>query len=147
LVRGCGDNSPVRGKQGDARHNAEIFIVRQNLRSPPHTKFRRSWILLPFCLLFPEIPPALPQGMSDFFLRFTLPVPDSPSASIVTLTFEPPMPGATVLNMVLDNEAVHVSGSLNVDTAAIWSQLAALRDLKNKVFDASLTENAKKLFR
>ena len=99
-----------------------------------------------FCLLFPEIPPALPQGMSDFFLRFTLPVPDSPSASIVTLTFEPPAPGATVLNMVLDNEAVHTFGSLDVNTENIWSKLAELRDLKNKVFAASLTENTKKLF-
>ena len=87
-----------------------------------------------------------PPIQSDFFLRFTLPVPDSPSASIVTPTFEPPAPGATVLNMVLDNEAVHTFGSLDVSTENIWSKLAGLRDLKNKVFAASLTENTKQLF-
>ena len=100
-----------------------------------------------YCLLFPDMPKELPQGLSDFFLRFTLPVPDAPSASVVTLTFEPPAPGTTLLNLILDNEAAYVFGSLNVDTEAIWLKLAALRDLKNKVFDASLTERAKELFR
>jgi uncharacterized protein (TIGR04255 family) len=100
-----------------------------------------------YCLLLPDLPPALPQGISDFFLRFSLPVPDAPSASIVTLTFEPPVPGATLLNLIFDNEAAYVFGSLNVDTELVWSKLAVLRDLKNKVFDASLTEKAKNLFR
>jgi len=100
-----------------------------------------------YCLLLPDLPPALPQSISDFFLRFALPVPDAPSASIISLTFEPPLPGATVLNLIFDNEAAYVFGSLNVDTELIWSKLAALRDLKNKVFDASLTEKAKELFR
>lgn len=100
-----------------------------------------------YCLLFPDLPAALPQGMSEFFLRVTLPVPDAPSASSVTLTFDPPAPDAAVLNLILDNEAACVLGSLNVDTEAIWSKLAALRELKNKVFDASLTEETKKLFR
>lgn len=100
-----------------------------------------------FCLLFPDLPQALPQGMSAFFLRVTLPDPEAPCASTVTLTFEPALPGATVLNLILDNEAAYVLGSLNVDTEVIWSRLAVLRDLKNKVFDATLTEEAKKLFR
>ncbi|MBI4658308.1 MAG: hypothetical protein HY735_05560 [Verrucomicrobia bacterium] len=65
----------------------------------------------------------------------------------MTLTFEPPTPGTMVLNLILDNEAAYVFGSLNVDTEAIWSKLAVLRDLKNNVFDASLTEKAKELFR
>jgi len=85
--------------------------------------------------------------MSEFFLRVALPVADAPCVSIVTLTFEPPTPGATVLNLIFDNEAAYGFNSLNVDTEAIWSKLAELRDLKNKVFDASLTEKAKELFR
>ncbi len=100
-----------------------------------------------YCLLFPDLPPALPQGMSEFFLRVTLPVPDTPCLSTVTLTFEPAMPGATMLNLILDNEAAYFFGSLNVDTEAIWLRLAQLRDLKNNVFDAILTEKAKELFR
>ncbi len=100
-----------------------------------------------FCLLFPDLPPALPQGMSEFFLRVTLPDPAAPCASTVTLTFEPASPGATMLNLILDNEAVYVLSSLKVDTEAIWSMLGMLRDLKNKVFEASLTEETKKLFR
>lgn len=100
-----------------------------------------------YCPLFPDLPPSLPQGMSEFFLRVALPVADAPCVSIVTLTFEPPTPGATVLNLIFDNEAAYGFGSLNVDTEAIWSKLAELRDLKNKVFDASLTEKAKELFR
>ena len=100
-----------------------------------------------YCLLFPDLPPALPQGISEFFLRVTLPVPDAPCLSTVTLTFEPAIPGATMLNLILDNEAAFFCGVRNVDTEAIWSKLAQLRDLKNKVFDASLTEKAKELFR
>ena len=45
------------------------------------------------------------------------------------------------------NWDTYVFGSLDVDTEAIWLKLAALRDLKNKVFDASLTEKVKELFR
>jgi uncharacterized protein (TIGR04255 family) len=100
-----------------------------------------------YCLLFPDLPPALPQGMSEFFLRVTLPAADAPCAANVTLTFEPPAPCATALNLILDNEASYVFGSLSVDTEAIWSKLTQLRDLKNKVFDASLTEETRKLFR
>jgi len=100
-----------------------------------------------YCPLFPDLPPALPQGMSEFFMRVALPIADAPCVSIVTLTFEPPVPGATTLNLIFDNEAAYGFNSLNVDTEAIWSKLAELRDLKNKVFDASLTEKAKELFR
>jgi uncharacterized protein (TIGR04255 family) len=100
-----------------------------------------------YCLLFPDVPAALPQGMSEFFLRVALPVPDAPCASFVTLTFEPPTPAAAVLNLIFDNEAAYVFGLLAVNTEAIWSKLAVLRDLKNKVFDASFTEKAKELFR
>lgn len=100
-----------------------------------------------YCSLFPDLPPALPQGMSEFFLRVAMPIADAPCVSIVTLTFEPPMPGATTLNLIFDNEAAYGFNSLTVDTETIWSKLAELRDLKNKVFDASLTEKAKELFR
>ena len=100
-----------------------------------------------YCPLFPDLPPSLPQGMSEFFLRVALPVADAPCVSIVTLTFEPPTPGATALNLIFDNEAAYGFGSLNVDTEVIWSKLAELRDLKNKVFDASFTDKAKLLFR
>ncbi|MBI4658309.1 MAG: TIGR04255 family protein [Verrucomicrobia bacterium] len=31
-----------------------------------------------YCLLFPDLPPALPQGMSELFLRVALPVADAP---------------------------------------------------------------------
>ena len=52
-----------------------------------------------------------------------------------------------MLNLIFDNEAAYGFSSLNVDTEAIWAKLVELRDLKNKVFDASLTEKAKELFR
>jgi len=100
-----------------------------------------------YCLLFPDLPPALPQGISEFFLRVTLPILETPCFSTVTLTFEPALPGATVLNLIFDNEAAYIPGSLNVDTKALRARLAELRDLKNRVFDASLTEKAKALFR
>jgi uncharacterized protein (TIGR04255 family) len=100
-----------------------------------------------YCPLFPDLPPALPQGMSEFFLRVAMPIADAPCVSIVTLTFEPPVPGSTTLNLIFDNEAAYGFNSLTVDTELIWSKLGELRDLKNKVFDASLTEKAKNLFR
>jgi uncharacterized protein (TIGR04255 family) len=31
-----------------------------------------------YCPLFPDLPPALPQGMSEFFLRVALPIADAP---------------------------------------------------------------------
>lgn len=100
-----------------------------------------------YCLLFPDLPPELPQGLSEFFLRAALPVPEKQCLSTVSLTFEPSTPGATALNLIFDNEAVYFPDSLNVETEAIWSKLTELRDLKNRVFNGSLTQKTKELFR
>ena len=99
-----------------------------------------------YCLLFPDIPSGMPQGVSDFFLRFATPVPDILSCAMITMTFEPPAAGITSLSMIFDIEAIHLFDSLNVDVEVIWRKLAELRDLKNKVFDSGLTEKAKRLF-
>ena len=50
-----------------------------------------------FCLLFPELPPKIPQALTEFFLRFAVPVESVPAAAAsVTLTFEPPQQAATL---------------------------------------------------
>ena len=100
-----------------------------------------------FCLLFPDLPPKIPQALTEFFLRFAVPVESVPAAAAsVTLTFEPPQQAAT-LPLILDIDAFQSFEMLSPDTEEIWKRLAVLRGLKNDIFDASLTDKTKAMFR
>lgn len=100
-----------------------------------------------WCLLFPDLPRKIPQKIADFFLRFTVPLENAPAAGAsVTLTFEPPQKSAT-LALILDIDAFQAFEMLPPDTEEIWKRLAMLRGLKNDIFDASLTDKTKAMFR
>lgn len=100
-----------------------------------------------YCLLFPDFPSEIPKALGEFFLRFAVPVESVPDGSaVVTLTFEPLHQGAT-LPLVLDIDAFQSFEMLSPDTEEIWERLAGLRGLKNDIFNASLTEKTKAMFR
>ena len=85
--------------------------------------------------------------MTEFFLRFAVPVESVPAAAAsVTLTFEPPQQAAT-LPLILDIDAFQSFEMLSPDTEEIWKRLAILRGLKNDIFDASLTDKTNAMFR
>lgn len=100
-----------------------------------------------YCLLFPEIPPEMPQYLAELFLRFVVPDTESRSNGIVTVTFEPPNAEANVLGLILDIDVFQQFTVLSPDDGTLWTTFEILRDYKNRIFMSSTTETAKTLFR
>ena len=100
-----------------------------------------------FCLLFPDLPPEMPQAITEFFQRCVVRDSESGSLGVVTLTFEPYQQASTVLALILDIDVFYQFDATPPDTTQLWQKLDMLHDLKNRIFFSSLTENAKRLFR
>ena len=101
-----------------------------------------------YCLLFPEFPKKFSGPAQDFFLHFSLRLPTFPDATAVTkLAFEPLQPNATFLPLILDLDTFFQFAICPPDSEEIWAKLGVLRNFKNFIFDSSLTEKAKDLFR
>ena len=108
----------------------------------PFTSFRD------YFPLFPEFPEAIPQKLSEFFMRFAAPVPTEPGIQvIVTLTFQPPPPEKPVLPVILDIDAAFVDAAVLADAELLFEKADALRKIKNSVFEASITDKCRALFR
>lgn len=94
----------------------------------------------------PEIAPNVPQGLSSYFMRLTIPDPESNNTAIVTEVMEPVAQGKTVLPIILDID-VFKEKILEPASPEIWSMLEGLRDFKNKIFFNSVTSKTKELFK
>jgi uncharacterized protein (TIGR04255 family) len=92
----------------------------------------------------PKIPPEIPQGLSSFLQRVVIPFPEDRCTAIVTHALEPPTPSG--LPVVLDID-VFSEENLRADSAQLWSVLGRLRDVKNRIFFASVTDLALKACR
>lgn len=100
-----------------------------------------------YCLLFPEIPADIPQGLSEFFLRFVAPDGGTGATGVVTLTFEPPQGAARVLPLIMDIDVFYQFQLMPPNTGELWAKFAILRQLKNRIFFSSVPESARSLFR
>jgi uncharacterized protein (TIGR04255 family) len=89
----------------------------------------------------PKIPSELPQGLSRFLQRVVIPFPVDRCVAIVTQALEPPSPSG--IPVVLDID-VFSEENLQADSAQLWSVLGKLRDVKNRIFFASVTDLALK---
>ena len=93
----------------------------------------------------PQLSPDLPQGLSGYFMQLQLPMPDLQGACVINQTIiEPPAKPDTV-SVVLDIDVFRTSG-VAVDEAQLWEQLEQLRNEKNRVFEACITDDARSLF-
>lgn len=93
----------------------------------------------------PEISPDLPQIMNGFFLRVTIPQDDLKATLLINQTIVPPAaPGVT--SVVLD---VDIFREIDVPSEEdpIWDYFERLRERKNCVFEACITEKARELIR
>lgn len=97
------------------------------------------------CILFPDIPDSISnQGLVEYFQRFVVPRSDG-LVSAVSLSLDNAIsPAKPAIILDIDVWSA-LQQSPQIDT--LWHQFEALRALKNQVFDASLTEKAKALFR
>jgi len=96
------------------------------------------------CLLFPDIPQPIPQGLAEFFQRFVAPK-DNGLISVVSLALDYLRPEARPA-IILDIDVFCMIGNAGNQSEAMWSRFEEMRVLKNEIFSASLSEKAKALF-
>jgi uncharacterized protein (TIGR04255 family) len=86
----------------------------------------------------PRIPSALPQIMSEFFQKVTVPLKTDASAVIIQAL---DAPTTDAVSVILDIE-VQLSCHVRSDGNDIHQLINSLRELKNTVFFSSVTEKA-----
>lgn len=92
----------------------------------------------------PEISPDLPQGVSNFFMQLYLPQPDLNAMCILNLTMLPPTSQDTT-SLLFDIDLFRISAVPQLEVE-IWNTFDSMRDRKNKIFEASITDKARELF-
>ena len=92
----------------------------------------------------PKLAEGLSYPMVDFFMRFGIVNEANKANGVVVMTSQPTANGN--LPVIFDNEvSLHVGSDINDD--ALWEKFEILRELKNEIFEKSLTEKTKELFR
>jgi len=97
--------------------------------------------------IFPDIPPKIPQGVSQFFMRTAVSEPSASATAWITLALEPFGPEAKSASFIFDIEAISHIQPQPSDEQLLWTCVETLRDIKNRVFFESITEDTKALFR
>lgn len=93
----------------------------------------------------PEIPEALPQGVSSFLSRIVFHDPAGSAQCILTQALEGVNVETQLVPIVIDID-VFIERPFPVTDKQYWQELDDLRYFKNKVFFESITEKAEALF-
>lgn len=91
----------------------------------------------------PEVSPDLPQGLSNYFMQLQIPQEDLNCMLIINEAFTPPTSPeriSVILDIQLFREQIWGS-----DDDAIWRFLEELRHRKNVAFEASITDEVRRL--
>lgn len=99
-----------------------------------------------YILTVPEIAPEVPQGITEFFFRVTIPKPEIDAIAIINSTMQPPTEDGKVLPYILDIDVAR-NVEIKPDSKKIWDILEDIRNYKNEIFFNSITERTKKMFR
>jgi uncharacterized protein (TIGR04255 family) len=93
----------------------------------------------------PEISPDLPQFMNGFFMRVAIPQDDLKGLLLINQTVvQPAKPEVT--SVVLDIDLFRETDVPSAEQS-IWAFFEELRNRKDEVFEACITENARRLIR
>jgi uncharacterized protein (TIGR04255 family) len=98
-----------------------------------------------YVLTAPEIAPKLPQALNHFFMRLEIPNPDIHAIALITQTMENPTENQR-LPLILDIDVFSKTGFINSDDE-MWEEFEKLRTFKNDIFNNSITEKTKELFK
>lgn len=90
----------------------------------------RDWFAAP-----PDVPAEIPQAVQQFLSRILVYDEVSGISAVITQAME------SAPDVLLDIDA-YIAGTLKPDAPAVWEAIGRLRQLKNRVFFASLTEAA-----
>ncbi len=107
---------------------------------PQPTGELREWIRI-----VPDIPAALPQSISEMFVRFVVPVPAEQAVVILTEVIPAFAANAGRLSAILDVD-VFREAEFPVDDG-LWAALSPLRRVKNDFFFQCLTPRTLELFK
>jgi uncharacterized protein (TIGR04255 family) len=93
----------------------------------------------------PEVSPDLPQDLAGFFMQTLLPLPQYESQVIINQTIAPPAkPGCTSVVLDLD---LACTENLGETEEQMWAVFGRLREAKNNVFEACITDRIRELIR
>lgn len=91
----------------------------------------------------PIVPEGLPQGVSSFLTRVVIHDPQIDATGIITQVFEQ-IVDPKFIPIILDIDVFKQKEGIGEEEA--WETLEKLRNLKNEIFFASITEKTKELF-
>jgi uncharacterized protein (TIGR04255 family) len=92
----------------------------------------------------PQLSPDLPMGLSGYFMQLVIHLAEINGDGIINQTIiEPAKPG--VVSVVLDIDIFRTI-EIPQSEAELWNLFEDLREQKNKVFEACITDEARRLF-
>jgi len=92
----------------------------------------------------PEVSSDLPQNLAAYFMQLRIPQEDIKSSLLLNQAIiDPARPG--VASIVLDNDIFRVD-DIPTNELGVWDFFEVLRQRKNDVFEASITDQARELF-
>ena len=95
----------------------------------------------------PQVPAALPQGISAFLQRVVMIDPKTKSVAAVTQALEEPQAGtiSSAVTIFLDIDCFQTR-QIAPNDDELWAALGVLRDFKNAIFFEHITEKTAELF-
>lgn len=96
--------------------------------------------------LYPKFPLGIPQDVSGMFMQFLMPQPDldSGALAVINMAIEPPAT-PQAMGVLLDFD-VYCQTSFPPGGEDVWNYLDRLRERKNLLFEASITDMTRGLF-
>jgi len=93
----------------------------------------------------PEVSPALPQGLTNFFMQLHIPQDDLDAMLLLNQAMIPPAHGG-VVSVVLDIDLFR-SKDLPDDDDSMWGIFEQLHTRKNDIFEGCITDLTRELIR
>lgn len=93
-----------------------------------------------------DVSPYLPQMVAGYYMQVVVPIRDSVMAQVISTILPPGNPEATSLILDIDtSDTEPVIAAADADNQAIQKRLDNLRDCKNYVFEACITDATRRL--
>lgn len=92
----------------------------------------------------PRVPERLPQGVSSFLIRVVIHEPSIDANAVITHALESVVGERVPIILDIDVFKLRSEG---IEEENIWGTLENLRDFKNKIFFASITEKLKEMYK
>lgn len=93
----------------------------------------------------PEVSPDIPQpGLSSYFLQLQIPQEDLEASLVINQTMLPINIDSQIVSVVLDID-IFRQGNLPFDDEGLWNFFEELRNRKNQVFEACITDKLREL--